>query len=344
MRKKYAVLQRELEDMKEETRQLLDKEKELYDSIKMLEKEVSAHKKEIKAKDISTGEKEKRIYELKKKNQELDKFKFVLDFKIRELKQQIEPRQLEILRMRDKIKKMDEELERHHKSNTNLDDLIGALQMTIAHILDPPKLKKHVEILAKEHGAGGPIKPRIDPDVENEYSRHREFLQRSVLQLKKYLAEGSHEHMLTNSQLMGNNLDTIDNINKQREDIKSKKKNKTQIKDVSLPGGASNTSSTKDGDIDPTTILERNRQRILALRAAIQELESRRTSVKATSILPPLGPDQTTEPRIAFYTQAQNADQLASPRPEVGDKPAEVAPAANAAAVAEQNAAVEPSS
>jgi hypothetical protein len=33
--------------------------------------------------------KEKKIFELKKKNQELDKFKFVLDFKIRELKQQV---------------------------------------------------------------------------------------------------------------------------------------------------------------------------------------------------------------------------------------------------------------
>lgn len=54
----------------------------------MLEKEVSAHKKEIKTRDLSIGEKEKKIYELKKKNQELDKFKFVLDFKIRELKHQ----------------------------------------------------------------------------------------------------------------------------------------------------------------------------------------------------------------------------------------------------------------
>jgi cilia- and flagella-associated protein 57 len=382
MRKKYAVLQRELEDMKEETRQLLDKERELHESIKMLEKEVTAHKKEIKAKDVSTGEKEKKIYELKKKNQELDKFKFVLDFKIRELKQQIEPRQLEILRMRDKIKEMDDELERHHKSNANLDELIGAvrdrindlhsdtkakrshakqqenniatirsqLQMAIAFVLDPPKLKKSIEILAKEHGAGGPIKPRIDPDVESEYSRHREFLQRSVAQLKKYLEDGSHEHMLTNSQLMQQNLDLIENINKQREhnrnlkrnvqadigrirqmaqqrDIKNKKKVKTVAATGMNDAGyaiQSGTGTQGQGDIDPTMILERNRQRILALRAAIAELESRRTSVKATSILPPLESNQTGEPRIAFYTQAQNADQLQSPRANDEKLPADV--------------------
>jgi len=370
MRKKYAVVQRELEDMKEETRQLNDKEKELHDAIKMLEKEVSAHKKEIKARDISTGEKEKKIYELKKKNQELDKFKFVLDFKIRELKQQIEPRQLEILGMREKIKEMDEELERHHKSNTNLDELIGSvririndlhaetkvrrthakqqenniatfrsqLQMAIAHVLDPPKLKKAIETLAKEYGAGGPIKPRMDPDVENEYSRHREFLQRSVAQLKKHLEDGGHEHMLTNSQLMAQNLELIETINKQRDSNRKTKgevqadigrirqmaqqrdinKKKTGGTKLMLGGGRilqAPGASIQPEDMDPTVILERNRQRILALRAAIAELESRRTSIRASTILPALESNQSAELRIAFYTQAQSAGDLASPRP-----------------------------
>jgi hypothetical protein len=39
-------------------------------------------------------------------------YRFVLDYKIRELKQQIEPRQMEILAMREKIKDMDNELDR----------------------------------------------------------------------------------------------------------------------------------------------------------------------------------------------------------------------------------------
>ncbi len=58
----------------------------------------------------------------------MDKFKFVLDFKIRELKHQIEPRQLEIMSMRDQIKNMDEELEKYHKSNSSLDEMIGVLR------------------------------------------------------------------------------------------------------------------------------------------------------------------------------------------------------------------------
>ena len=46
---------------------------------------------------------EKRIYDLKKKNQELEKFKFVLDYKIKELKKQIEPRETEIKAKEDQI-------------------------------------------------------------------------------------------------------------------------------------------------------------------------------------------------------------------------------------------------
>jgi len=37
-------------------------------------------------KDTTIGKLEKKIYSLKKKTQELEKFKFVLDYKIKELK------------------------------------------------------------------------------------------------------------------------------------------------------------------------------------------------------------------------------------------------------------------
>lgn len=41
---------------------------------------------------------------MKKKNQELEKFKFVLDYKIKELKRQIEPREQDIQGMTSQIK------------------------------------------------------------------------------------------------------------------------------------------------------------------------------------------------------------------------------------------------
>lgn len=58
---------------------------------------------------LSSHLQEKRIYDLKKKNQELEKFKFVLDYKIKELKKQIEPRENEIKVMKEQI----QEVRRH---------------------------------------------------------------------------------------------------------------------------------------------------------------------------------------------------------------------------------------
>ena len=49
---------------------------------------------------------EKRIYDLKKKNQELEKFKFVLDYKIKELKKQIEPRENDIKNYKEQIQEV----------------------------------------------------------------------------------------------------------------------------------------------------------------------------------------------------------------------------------------------
>jgi predicted RNase H-like nuclease (RuvC/YqgF family) len=54
-----------------------------------LEKDIGGLKREIRERDETIGDKERRIYELKKKNQELEKFKFVLDYKIKELKKQV---------------------------------------------------------------------------------------------------------------------------------------------------------------------------------------------------------------------------------------------------------------
>lgn len=46
---------------------------------------------------------ENRIYDLKKKNEELEKFKFVLDYKVNELKKQIEPRENEVKEMKEQV-------------------------------------------------------------------------------------------------------------------------------------------------------------------------------------------------------------------------------------------------
>ncbi|CAM9277511.1 unnamed protein product, partial [Ectocarpus fasciculatus] len=249
MKKKFAVIQKDMDDQKETMKLLLDQERELQEQIKVLEKEVSAHKREIKLRDGAIGDKEKRIYELKKKNQELDKFKFVLDFKIRELKRQVEPRQLEIQGMKDQIKDMDLELEKYHKTNTALDENIGEYRKTIdtmqadvmarrirakqlEHVIsrfkselhsavtliqNPAELRMAVERIFSEYIVGmAEIKVAIEPEVEQEYERHRQYLNRSVLQLKKQLTESTAGHGRSNRDIMQENMNLIAVINAQR--------------------------------------------------------------------------------------------------------------------------------
>lgn len=68
MRKKHHVQLKEIEDGKDDNKQLVARQKELYHQISMLEKEIAGLKKEIRERDETIGDKEKRIYDLKKKN------------------------------------------------------------------------------------------------------------------------------------------------------------------------------------------------------------------------------------------------------------------------------------
>merc|ERR550514_1664710 len=94
-----------------------DEARKKQDSIDKLIKEREANLKEIKERDKTIGDKEQRIYDLKKQNQELEKFKFVLDYRIKELKAQIDPKNDDIAEMKQQIQAMDAELEDFHRTN-----------------------------------------------------------------------------------------------------------------------------------------------------------------------------------------------------------------------------------
>eukprot|EP00940_MAST-03C_sp_MAST-3C-sp2_P003197 g3197.t1 len=128
MRKKFSALGKDIESQREDIKAMLDKEKKLHLRIVALKEEIHGYEDLIRERDATVSQKEKTIHTLKKKNQELEKFKFVLDFKVKELKRQIEPRKNEISNMKKRIAEMDKELERYHKNNASLDKEIGNLR------------------------------------------------------------------------------------------------------------------------------------------------------------------------------------------------------------------------
>lgn len=177
MKKNLQMLNKDSETHREEIKRLRDKEVRLIETIRSLEKDIQSHKKEIRfveslwfshsqstrEREETITDKEKRIFDLKKKNQvlssfdprklsqELEKFRFVLDYKIKELKLQIAPRENEITVMQRQIEDMDLELEQYHKSNLALNLMIGSpLLGLIAMMKYVGELKLKLEGLRKE--------------------------------------------------------------------------------------------------------------------------------------------------------------------------------------------------
>eukprot|EP00163_Fabomonas_tropica_P019041 TRINITY_DN334_c0_g1_i4.p1 TRINITY_DN334_c0_g1~~TRINITY_DN334_c0_g1_i4.p1 ORF type:complete len:1057 (+),score=414.00 TRINITY_DN334_c0_g1_i4:945-4115(+) len=302
MRKKFNTLQKDIEDKNEEIKAQFDENQHLRSVITGMEKDIVGLRKEIRERDDTIGDKEKRIYDLKKKNQELEKFKFVLDYKIKELKKQIEPRELEMADMKDQIKEMDQELERYHKNNSNLELTINDLRLKlngmqadsglqrqrindleaiirrfktdlhecVQHIQDPKMLKESVKAVYQRHVTNEIKAAGMDIDIQKEYSRQREYLEKNLESLKRKLAKDSKLHKSDNMRIMQENVALIKEINELRREIRTILQ---QQQDKMV--GVGNRSGRRPGSqqLVGQREIEMQREEIKRLRDRIAELE-----------------------------------------------------------------------
>ncbi|NWI19707.1 CFA57 protein, partial [Crypturellus soui] len=263
MRKRFNSLQKDIEDRNNEIEEMKLEHQKLQGIIASLEKDILALKREIQERDDTIQDKEKRIYDLKKKNQELEKFKFVLDYKIKELKNQIQPRENEIMVMKEQIREMEGELERLHKQNARLELNITELQQKlkatdrevhrqrqkeqnmkalikrfktdlhncVGYIQDSKKLKDRIcELYAKYvHQTDMVETVELDTDLQQEYIRQREYLERNFATLKKKLVKESEIHRGDYVRIMQENVSLIKEINELRRELKV---TRTQVHDL----------------------------------------------------------------------------------------------------------------
>jgi hypothetical protein len=83
---------------------------------------------------------------LKKKTQELEKFKFVLDYKIKELKRDIGPRGDTIDKLKDQTNKMQQEKTHFSRVFNNLQLIVEDLRMRMRGLLGEQRgLKETLE-------------------------------------------------------------------------------------------------------------------------------------------------------------------------------------------------------
>lgn len=123
------------EDIKKDNRQLerdrMDRDGQVEKQLEQTEEQrkvLNTLTLELAKKDKAIGKCEKKIYQLKKKTQELEKFKYVLDYKIKELKKDIAPREQEIMNLQAETNQMDKKLREFNKTNATLGYLVDNLR------------------------------------------------------------------------------------------------------------------------------------------------------------------------------------------------------------------------
>merc|ERR1712118_401004 len=250
-RKHHEDLKRQMNKKEDELKTWMEQNKKKQEKIDALMKDKDSNVKEIKERDKTIGDKETRICDLKKQNQELEKFKFVLDYKIKELKAQIDPKNEYIAEMKTQILAMDAELEDYMRKNKQLALDISQLQMKqralpeeiktqkkklrddmalikrfkidlhecMQFIQEPKQLKEAVALLYSKYVQTGVKKLELDTDSQKEYNRHRDYLEKSVDSLKRKLQKDSEVHRIDNMRSMQENVSLIREINDLRREI-----------------------------------------------------------------------------------------------------------------------------
>merc|ERR1712136_289220 len=246
------------------------KNRKMDHQIVTLLKDKDSNEKEIKERDKTIHEKEQRIYDLKKQNQELEKFKFVLDYKIKELKAQIDPKNDDIAEMKKQIQAMDSDLEDYHKKNKQLQINIEQLQSK------QRTLQEDIE------------KQELDADIQLEYNRQREYLEKSVESLKRKLLKDSEVHRQDNMRILQENVALIREINDLRLEINHLKHERQQQRlDVSKMKSTARRSGPlveSQQDVSLANELEANRVQIAELRGEIELQASLREDAVAAEV------------------------------------------------------------
>jgi len=139
----------------------------------------------------------------------LEKFRFVLDYKIKELKLQIAPRENEINTMRTQISEMDLELDQYHKSNEALNLMIEELKLKLDGI------KKDIERQQERCSLNSRLLERFKRDLQEVWALRADdaaaFKARLIKMYRVYVQEDLSPASLSGGgPVTGKNIDLDD--------------------------------------------------------------------------------------------------------------------------------------
>ncbi|KAL9654241.1 hypothetical protein ABK040_010273 [Willaertia magna] len=281
---------------------------------KQYQEDIQKTNEENKDREEAIIEKEKSIFKLKRQNQELEKFRFVLEYKITELQEQIKPKQDEIDTLKKETKKMRKELEKGKERTDKLMLIIKDLKLKIegrvqeiqklnyklkdsetltkrvradiykvAQLIQEPKLlKDEVTKLYQTYVSEQITKQEMDLDIQKEYERQRSYLEKTVDSLKKKLVKATETSRSDNKRTMNENVLLIREINELRKEVRTLK---SKLKDKELEQKIGRINSL--GDLNNQNL---NQERtssaggliggVYTLEQALKELEMQRQKIK----------------------------------------------------------------
>ncbi|KAH0576778.1 hypothetical protein SS50377_20124 [Spironucleus salmonicida] len=205
------------------------------------QQELKNAEKEVQQRQESIIQREKHIYELKRQAKELEKHRFVLDFRIKDLRKLIQPREQEIHDLSEQVREIGNELENYHKAIDMIEKQIqesrseesglksklanarddfthtrGQLQFlshTLSRIIEDhgqlsyDKLKDRIVVLLQFGG-----EEKIDAEqakADGEKFRHKKFLVEAARELSKQINQGKDDVVQENARIIEENTELL---------------------------------------------------------------------------------------------------------------------------------------
>ncbi|NXX92164.1 CFA57 protein, partial [Centropus bengalensis] len=320
LNKRLNSLGKELEERNSDIEDMRLEQHKLQGIIRSLDAGVLALKKEVQERVNTIQDREKQIHDLKKKNRELERLKCGLECNIEEFKKQMESLENDIKIKKEQMHKMEKELAQFHKESLQLRINIIKLQQKlkasyqeiqkerqkkqdtetllkrfkadlhscVSFIMDSKRLKEGIRELYTKYvlQAVTVEAEAVGTDLQPEYVRHQEILERNLEALKRNMAKDRELHQAAHIRIVQENVSLIKEINNLRQELEvtrthannlqsalklAKKKQAIQDTDASSDLLFSPTILRLNTEMENEKIIEMQQLEIQQLRDQIQE-------------------------------------------------------------------------
>merc|ERR1719378_375617 len=136
--------------------------------------------------------------------------------------------------LQEKQRSLQKEIVTQRKKMTDCQTIIkrfkNDLHECVQFIQEPRQLKDSVSNLLKKYLPNGIKKQELDQDIQREYNRQRDYLEKSVESLKHKLLKDSDVHRQDNMRILQENVSLIREINELRRQINFLKHERNQLR------------------------------------------------------------------------------------------------------------------